>query len=124
MKYNVDEQNGIIELEVGEEKISREGFEELVNVLEREIDKHGKVRIIEVVNGFPTMDLSVLWEDLKFSLRNVCNVSRCAVVSDRGWVGPYTRFLSPLVDCQIRVFDAGEMKEAREWIQEGPENES
>lgn len=111
-----DRENAVVELTVDDEYIDESTFEEITKRITDVIEECGSINIIEHVEQFPNFDPALLWEDLKFSLKNLDNIDRCAVVSDRGWVGPYARILGVLVPCEVRVFKTGEEENARSWI--------
>ncbi len=114
----VDQDACVVEITVDDEHIDREQFQEIIDVCSRLIEECGTIRFIEVVDQFPSFDLDVIWDDLKFSYENLDRISRCAVVSDSGWVGPYSRLAGLLIPCDIRVFSSEDLEEAREWIYE------
>ena len=43
-------------------------------------------------------------------------LTRCAVVTDKGWIGPITRAVGALVSAEIRVFPLAGIEEARDWV--------
>ena len=115
---NIDHEHGIIELTVDDAYIDQDTFEEMIEQFQSLIEEHGTIKVIEVVEQFPDFDPRVLWNDLKFSFEHINHITHCAVVSDKGWVGPYARMLGVLVPCEIRVFKNNEIDTAREWIRD------
>ncbi len=115
---NVDRDACVIQITVNDEHIDREQFNEMIDTCTDLIEECGTVRIIERVEQFPRFDLGLIWDDLKFSYENLDRISRCAVVSDSGWVGPYSRLAGLLIPCDIRVFSTDDMQDARDWIYE------
>ena len=106
--------NGIIEITVDDEHIDQDKYDNILEEFRSQIEQHGKIKVIEVVEQFPDFDPALLWDDLKFSYENMDNITHCAVVSEKGWVGSYARMIGLLVRCDIRVFD--DLDVAREWI--------
>ena len=44
--------------------------------------------------------------------------SHCAVVTDKGWIGPITRLASSVFDVEIKVFTIKNKDEALNWLEE------
>lgn len=116
-----DREQGVIELTVDEESIERDQFNRVLKKFQSCIDEWGSVRMIEVVEQFPKFGSGVLWDDLKFSYEHLDDITHCAVVSDNGWVGPYSRLIGALLHCKIRVFHSDDLEKAREWIRSSDE---
>lgn len=47
-----------------------------------------------------------------------CEIGRCAVVTDHGWVGSITRGVAALMPSEIRAFPIAEAESARAWVRE------
>jgi len=82
------------------------------------VKRRGKIKILEVIREFPGFDPSVLWEGIIFDLKHINDISHCAVVSDKGWVGPLSKAAGAFISCKIRVFKLNERDEARKWLEE------
>lgn len=63
-------------------RISTEEFDAVASRLEAFINRHGHVRLLEVIREFEGMDARALWHDIQFSLRHLTHFSRVAIVSD------------------------------------------
>jgi len=107
----------VIELRIGKD-VSKEEFKTVLEELEEMFADRDEIRILEDVQQIPSFDPSMIWEDLKFTLKHMDDISHCAVVSDLGWVGPYARIAGALSQCQIRVFPSDQKEKARTWLNE------
>jgi hypothetical protein len=59
-----------VEIEISA-RVSTEEFDRTAKKLEAFIGRHGRVRVLEIVNHFEGMDAKAFWHDLKFSLRHL-----------------------------------------------------
>lgn len=80
------------------------------------IARHGRVRVLEIVNHFEGMDVKAFWHDLRFSLRHLNDFSRCAIVSDAKFLSIWSTIAEPFIDCQVAYFKPDEVEAARDWL--------
>ena len=104
-----------VEIEISE-RVSTEEFDQTAKKLEAFIARHGRVRVLEIVNHFEGMDVKALWHDLKFSLRHLNDFSRCAIVSDAKFLSLWSAIAEPFLDCQVAYFKPDEVESARDWL--------
>jgi len=97
-------------------KITEKAFDEIFPQMEDFIKKHGKIKIIEIIKRIDGFEFGVMGKGINFDYNHLKDFSHCAVVTDSGWIGPFTRMLSPFFDIKIKVFKASEESEAREWL--------
>src|SRR3546814_19506211 len=83
------------------------------------IERHGTVKLLEVLKNIGWVDPSIWWKDTIWGLTRIRDFGRCAVVTDKGWVGPFARAIGALMPAEVRVFPLDSIKEARTWLQEG-----
>jgi hypothetical protein len=81
LSYKEMDNLAAVEIEISA-RVSTEEFDRTAKKLEAFIGRHGRVRVLEIVNHFEGMDAKAFWHDLKFSLRHLNDFSRCAIVSD------------------------------------------
>jgi hypothetical protein len=117
LSYTADDSIGLIDIVV-DGAITREDYEKLVPMLDAQIARHGKLRVVETVRRIGPIDWSLWWLDLKWVSDNRNKLARCAVVTDHGWIGPITRAASALFSGEMRVFKESEVAEARAWVRE------
>ena len=97
-------------------KITKEDYESAVGPMQAFIDRHGTVKVIEILESFGGYDPAILWPGIKFDWQNIQHISHVAVVSDLGWVGPMSKAAGALISSQVRFFDMADVDEARDWI--------
>ena len=97
-------------------KVTSEAFDHVADKMETFIALHGKVKIIEIITDFDGFDWDVIGKGIKFDFEHLKDFSHCAVVTDSGWIGPFTRMLSPLFTIQIKTFPMSDIELARAWI--------
>lgn len=97
-------------------KITREEYDDVADRIQTFIDTHGTIRVVEVVRSIGGFDPSVLWQGLKFDLRNLSHISHVAVVSDLGWISPTAKAAGALMSTRLRTFDLDQLEAARAWV--------
>lgn len=118
LKIDADKSSGFIELTV-DGPIHKSDYEAAVAAVEELLKTHEKLNAIEVVKEIGWIDMGVWWKDLVFHLTHRMIFHRAAVVSDKGWIGPMTRFFAPLYPAEIRAFPLDQLDEARRWARVG-----
>ena len=113
--YHEDDATRVAEIRVGG-KIMAEDYDRAVTPLQDFIDRHGTVKLLEIVDSFGGYDPTVIWEGIKFDFRNVRHISHVAVVSDIGWIGPVSKAAGALLPTKLRTFAMSELAQARAWI--------
>ncbi len=108
-------ETGVVEMRV-DGRVSRDAFEQISTQLEAFIIRHGKVRVLEIIDHFGGIDASVLWDDIKFGLRHLNDFSRVAIVTDKRWIEIWTKAASRLVKCEVALFHHDELDAARAWL--------
>ncbi len=96
--------------------MSTEEFDKTAKKLETFINRHGRVRVLEIVHHFEGMDVTAFWHDLKFSLRHLNDFSRCAIVSDAKFLSVLSAIAEPFIDCEVAYFKPDEVEAARDWL--------
>jgi hypothetical protein len=117
LTQQTDPATGVIEITV-DGAISKDEYHTAVTAIQAAIDAHGNVRVIEVIKSLGWVDPAVWWQDVRWVFTHLNGIGRCAVVTDKGWVGSITRAVSALMPTEIRVFALGELDEARRWVAE------
>lgn len=99
-------------------KVTADEFHSIMPQMEAFIEKHGKIKILEIVKNFGGMSLSVMLEGIKFDFKHIKDFSHCAVVTDEGWIGPFTRLFTPFFDVEVKTFKLSEEVNARKWLKD------
>lgn len=113
-----DPVSGVVELTVAG-SATRADYDRIVAEMNGAIERFGKLRLIEVVEEIGSIDSSIWWQDIKWAWHHLKDVARCAVVTDKGWIGPVTRAAGALLPAEVRVFPLAEMGAARTWVRGG-----
>jgi hypothetical protein len=119
LELATDPAAGVIEITVDGD-ITRADFEAAVQAIEPLIARHGRVNAVEVIKRIGTMPPSLWWRDVSYSFSHLDKFGRCAVVTDKGWIGPLARFFAAFTHVEIRTFTPGELEAARSWVREAP----
>lgn len=115
LNCDVDPASGVIELTV-DGAITAADYEKVVAVLEIELARRDKLRVVEIIRAIGHIDAAVWWRDVRWAFGHMTKLGRCAVVTDKGWVGSITRAVSALMPAEIRVFPMTALDEARAWV--------
>ena len=99
-------------------KLSREDYARLAPVVERLVEKHGKIRILVEMRDFHGWTAGALWQDIKFDAKHFNHLERLALVGDAQWQHWMATFCKPFTTAQIRYFDQNAITEARRWTVE------
>ena len=97
-------------------RVSTEEFDALAKKLEAFIKRHGRVRVLEIVEDFAGMDAVAFWHDVKFSLRHLKDFSRVAIVVNPDTHHLWSSLVAPFMDCAVEHFAPGEEQAARDWL--------
>ncbi|TNF19244.1 MAG: STAS/SEC14 domain-containing protein [Rhodobacteraceae bacterium] len=96
--------------------ISHDDYLAIAEPMERFVETHGKVQMIEVVDHFTGFDPSVLLPGIRFDIKVVPHVTHIALVTDIGWISPIARAVGGLLPTRLRVFPRDGLEEARAWL--------
>lgn len=117
LSYTVDEDAGVIDLIV-DGAITRADYEALIPVLEAQIARHTRLRVVETVRTLGQIDWSLWWRDVKWVADHRDQLAKVAVITDHGWIGPITRAAAALFSGEMRVFPENQAEAARAWVRE------
>ena len=81
IEYRNNLDNNIVEICV-EGKITEADMDQVVTQLKADIEKHGKLRILEEIRSFTGIDPIALWKDAQFGFAHVNDFTHAAVVAD------------------------------------------
>lgn len=115
LTHRVDESSGIVELHVNG-PVERVEYDAAITAIDAMIERHGTVKVLEVLKDFGWIDPSIWWKDTVWGLTHLRDFGRCAVVTDKGWVGPFARAIGALMPAEVRVFPLAAEEDARVWL--------
>jgi hypothetical protein len=97
-------------------RVSTEEFDAVASKLEIFIQRHGHVRVLEIIKNFEGMDAIAFWHDIKFSLRHLKDFSRVAIVANPDTHHLWSSLVAPFISCEVEHFAPGEEEAARDWL--------
>jgi hypothetical protein len=99
-------------------KFEKADYAMFVPAAEQLIKKHGKIRVLFVMEDFHGWTAGALWEDVKFDLKHFNDIERLAIVGDSKWENGMAVFCKPFTTAKIKYFDVHDLDDARQWIRE------
>jgi hypothetical protein len=97
-------------------RISTEEFDRIATKMEAFISRHGKIRVLEVIEDFEGMDAAAFWHDVKFSLRHLQDFSRLAIVTNPDVHHLWSSLVAPFMSCEVEHFPPEDVVAARDWL--------
>lgn len=117
LNCELDAASGVIEIAI-DGAITAADYERVVAMLEGELGRRDKLRVVEIIHAVGHIDAAVWWRDVRWAFSHIGKFGRCAVVTDKGWVGSISRAVAALMPAEIRVFPLAGLNEARAWVRE------
>jgi SpoIIAA-like len=99
-------------------KLTKEAYQKLVPVVDKQIQDHGKLRILFVMHDFHGWTAGALWEDTKFDFQHWRDIERLAIVGESKWEQGMAAFCKPFTTAKIKYFDHSQLDAARAWVAE------
>jgi hypothetical protein len=99
-------------------KLRDEDYKAFVPLLDGEIAKGGKVRVLAQFHDFHGWDLKALWDDIKFSTTHCAKTERVALVGDKAWQKWMAQVCKPFTMAKVRYFEAADLEAAKAWLAE------
>ena len=99
-------------------KLTKEAYQQLVPVVDRQIKDFGKLRILFIMDDFHGWTAGGVWEDTKFDLKHWKDIERLAIVGESKWEAGMATFCKPFTAAKIKYFDHSRLDEARKWLAE------
>ena len=88
----------------------------VISAMQADLDKGGKIKLLEDVRDFKGMEPAAFFKDPRFGISMMKGVSHVALVTDATWLKAVAEtfgFVSPV---QIKVFERARIGEARSWL--------
>ena len=115
IEYKNNPNDNIVEIAV-EGKLTEADFERAIAQMTADIEKHGKLRLLEEIRSFEGMDLMTLWKDAQFGLKHVNDFSHVAVVADAEWMRTIAAAAGNVLSAKVKAFDRSNIEAARNWL--------
>jgi hypothetical protein len=113
--YRNHPQTNIVEISI-EGTIREADFDHITERLKADLNRHGKLRILEEVRRFEGIDPIALWKDVRFSLSHVNDFTHAAVVADAKWMRTFAEAINSVLSAKVKAFEPSQMDEARQWL--------
>ena len=97
-------------------KITSKDYDKLLPLMEKAIKKDGKLNIFCNMQNFGGIEIKAAWRDFTFGMRNIKNLSRCALIGANSWVRCCVRITKFFFRLEIRLFQTGNEEEAKKWL--------
>ena len=115
IEYRNNPDNNIVEITV-KGKITEADLDQIVSQLKTDIEKYGKLRILEEIRDFSGIDPLALWKDAKFALTHVNDFTHAAIVADAQWMRTISEAIGSILSAEVKVFEPSQIESAREWL--------
>lgn len=101
-------------------RVTEHDMDEVIPKMEAYIKRHGKIRLLEIIERFEGFDPTTILDGMKFDMKHLRDITHAAVVSDLQWIGFMTRAAAAVMPLTVRMYQLDELDKARAWI-ESPE---
>jgi hypothetical protein len=68
------------------------------------------------MTNFDVMEIKAEWSDFRFGMHHIRDFHRCALVGASKWVEWYVKITVSFPKLEVRLFQTGQEKEARNWL--------
>lgn len=99
-------------------KLHDEDYKKFVPLVDAEIAKDGKIRLLAQFHNFAGWDAKALWDDIKFSTTHCTKIERIALVGEKTWEKWMAMVCKPFTLAKIRYFPASDLEAAKTWLAE------
>ena len=114
MEYRSHEDSNIVEIIV-EGKITKADFDHLLEKVDADFARHGKLRVLEDIRSFEGIDPMALWQDVR-QIRRINDVTHAAIVVDAKWLRTVAEAISGIYPFEMKVFERSQIQSARTWL--------
>ena len=99
--------------------ISSEDYRDTLEPLVADkLKRHDKLKMLLVAGPyFDGYSAGALWDDARFGFSHLTTFSKLALVTDHEWLRQAAKLFGTLMPTEVMVFSAGELAEARKWIE-------
>ncbi|TXN23874.1 STAS/SEC14 domain-containing protein [Methylobacterium sp. WL9] len=97
-------------------KISDEEMNSAIEKMKADLEKGGKLKLLEDIRAFEGMEPAAFFKDPRFGISMMKGVSHVALVTDAQWLKVVAETFSFVSPTQIKVFDRARIDEARTWL--------
>ena len=120
IEYKNHSDNNLVEISVLG-KITEVDFDRVSSQMKADIDKHGKLRLLEIFHSFEGIDPITLWKDARFGLAHLSDFTHVAVVAESTWMQTIASAVNNLSSAKVKAFEGSQVEQARAWLLNAPE---
>ena len=99
-------------------RLHDDDYDRFVSMIERAITTERRTRLLLQFEDFYGWESHALWDDLTFEASHSHEVERIALVGERDWQDWMDKVRAPFHRADVRYFSAGDLDEARGWVNE------
>lgn len=114
MTYHSSDTTNVVEIVV-EGKITVNDFERVLPQIKADLNRHGKIKILEEIRHFEGIDPMALWVDIQNAYL-AKDITHGAVVADAKWIRTVTEAIGAIIPMEIRSFERAQIENARTWL--------
>lgn len=107
--------SNIVEISIKEDISSAESAK-IETLIKSDMEKMGKIRVLQNVYSPYGTDPSAFWQDARFVLANDNSFSHIAVVTDADWLKRLVQSTGRTLSAEVKVFERSQIDEARTWL--------
>nr|WP_210348158.1 STAS/SEC14 domain-containing protein [Methylobacterium sp. SD274] len=97
-------------------QITDQDMNTVIAAMQADLDKGGKLKLLEDVREFKGMEPAAFFKDVRFGLAMMKGVSHVALVTDASWLRMIADTFGKVSPAQIKTFDRAHIDEARSWL--------
>ncbi|MDP4024529.1 STAS/SEC14 domain-containing protein [Methylobacterium sp. NEAU 140] len=97
-------------------KISDEEMNAAITAMKADLDKGGKLKLLEDIRAFQGMEPAAFFKDPRFGISMMKGVSHVALVTDAPWLRMMAETFAFVSPYQIKCFERTRLDEARSWL--------
>ena len=112
--YTEDNTAPVVEIKVLG-RVTENDMNNILPKLEDFIEKHGTIRMVEVIEKLDGFDPTTILDGLKFDAKHLSDISHVAIVTDSPWLGFMTNVADVFMPVVVRKFDMANLDQARDW---------
>lgn len=113
--YSEDAKAQVVEIKVLG-RVTENDMNNILPKLEAFIDKHGTIRMVEVIERLEGFDPTTILDGMKFDAKHIRDISHVAIVTDIPWLGFMTNVADVFIPTIVRKFDMDDLDKARDWV--------
>lgn len=116
LQYVSNLESNLVEIVV-EGKVTESDYERIVPQLKADVERHGKLKVLEEIRSFEGIDPMALWRDLR-QASMIEDFTHVAVVADAQWLRTLADAVSSMIPAEVRSFERTQIEEARTWLRD------